>query len=242
MIKDQRLRRKVYIFLLALIVSATPAQAQRANPPPPQAVNPYTLVPPVDRTEKIPNPLTLPGPPPVINVIDVRTTKEIGGPFSLIDQDGRAVTEKDYEKYYKLIYFGYTNCPSECPMALTKISQVLTKLGPDAEKIRVLFITTDPGRDTPDIMKKYLAKFKSDKIVGLTGTFEDIRKTENEFRIYAEVVNDPRMPSYTVNHSTIIYFTGYGKELLDFMNTSDLPAVMVSLIRQHLRAAKPAKP
>ncbi len=240
--KKNGLRYILYGAVPALLMSATSLYAQEANPPPPQAATPGTLVPPVKHVEKVPNPLTLPGLPPVLNVVDTRTTKEIGGPFSLVDQDGHAVTEKDYEKYYKLIYFGYTNCPSACPMALTKIARTLDRLGPDAEKIRVLFITTDPARDTPDVMKKYLEKFKSDKIVGLTGAFEEIRKTENEFRIFAEAVNDPRMSSYTINHSTIIYFTGHGKDLLGFMDPSDSPPVMASTIKQHLNAAQTAKP
>jgi protein SCO1/2 len=192
----------------------------------------------VQHNEKVPNPQTLPGPPPVRNTLDIRQVKEIGGPFNLVDQDGKKVTDKDYEKYYKLIYFGYTNCPATCPMGLTKLSKALTILGPYADKVRVLFITTDPTRDTPEVMKKYIANFKTDKIVGLTGSMDDIRTTENKFRIFAEVVNDPRRASYTINHSTIIYFTGFGKDLLEVMNTADSPPMMAGLMRQHLRSGK----
>jgi protein SCO1/2 len=236
-------RRLSFGIFVTIIIAAATAQAQRADIPLPE--NPNALMPthvPHTGKEKVPNPLTLPGAPPVINTLDLRQTKEIGGPFNLVDQDGKNVTEKDYEKYYKLIFFGYTNCPSACPMALTQLSRTLEMLGPYADKVRVLFITTDPARDTPEVMKNYLTHFKSDKIIGLTGSPEEIRKTENEFRIYAEGVDDPRMPSYTVNHSTIIYFTGFGTDLLEVMNTAESPPIMSGLMKRHLKPGKTAKP
>jgi cytochrome oxidase Cu insertion factor (SCO1/SenC/PrrC family) len=243
MARTRKFRRLSFGIFVSLTLSMAAATAQQADLPVPEKRGAYmpTHV-PRPPSKDVPNPLTIPGPPPVQNTLDVRQTKEIGGPFSLVDHNGNKVTEKDYDKYYKLIFFGYTNCPSACPMALTKISQALAILGDKADKVKVLFITTDPKRDTPEVMKKYLANFKSDKIVGLTGTSDDIKKTESEFRIYAEGVDDPRFPSYTVNHSTIIYFTGFGTDLLQVMNTADSPAIMAGLMKQHLRAIKTAKP
>jgi len=187
--------------------------------------------------DDVPNPQTLPGPPPVRSWLN-SSVKEIGGPFSLTDQDGRQVTDKDYDKYYKLTYFGYTTCPSECPMALAKLVKALSIMGKDAENIRILFITTDPKRDTPEVMKKYLGMYWSNQTVGLTGTPKETMDVENKFRIYAEEVNDPRFGHYTINHSTVIYFTGPDGRLLTVFNPADSVAIIVGKLKRSLK--KPA--
>jgi protein SCO1/2 len=186
-----------------------------------------------DDDNEVPNPQALPGPPPVRSWLDKSVT-QIGGPFNLVDQDGRNVTEKDYGKYYKLVFFGYTSCPSECPMGLAKMVRSLQPLGKDADNIRILFISTDPARDKPDVMKKYIARFSSDRIIGLTGTNDNIAQVENEYRIFAEKAQDPRFPSYMVNHSTIIYFIAPDGKLLTVFNPADSTAIMAGKIRRSL--------
>src|ERR1700730_13469856 len=98
---------------------------------------------------------------------------EMGGSFSMIGQDGRVVTDADLAGRPYLVLFGYTHCPDFCPTALFDISEVFKELGPD-KKVAALFVTVDPERDTPDVLKTYLENFDS-RIIGLTG---DPSKTE----------------------------------------------------------------
>src|SRR5436305_11481794 len=92
----------------------------------------------------------------------------IGGPFKLTDQDGRTVTDQDMKGHPFLVFFGFTHCPDVCPTTLFEVSQILRALGPDADRVRALFITVDPERDTPALMKDYLSSFDS-HLAGLTG-------------------------------------------------------------------------
>ena len=92
---------------------------------------------------------------------------EIGGSFTMIGQDGRTVTNADLAGRPYLVFFGYTHCPDFCPTALFDISAVFKELGPD-KKVSALFVTVDPDRDTPDVLKNYLENFNS-RIIGLTG-------------------------------------------------------------------------
>jgi protein SCO1/2 len=99
----------------------------------------------------------------------------IGGPFTLEDGSGRTVTDRDFRGKYMLVYFGYTFCPDVCPTTLTAVADAMDKLGPDAAKVRPVFITVDPARDTPAVVKKYIAAF-GPEITGLTGTPEEIAR------------------------------------------------------------------
>src|SRR5262249_11521926 len=92
----------------------------------------------------------------------------IGGPFSLTDPDGRTVTEKDFRGHPFLVFFGFTHCPDVCPTTLFEVSEVMKALGPDADRVRALFITVDPERDTPKSLKDYLSSFDP-HLSGLTG-------------------------------------------------------------------------
>ena len=103
-----------------------------------------------------------------------RSRPSVGGPFELIDGDGRKVTERDFEGRHMLVYFGYTFCPDVCPTTLFNASGALDGIGPAlASKVRLVFISIDPERDTPDIVKEYAAHFHPGT-VGLTGTPEQV--------------------------------------------------------------------
>ncbi len=95
----------------------------------------------------------------------------IGGPFALVDQDGNKVTDKDFAGKPSVIFFGYTSCPDVCPTTLLNLSNWLKAIGPDAEKLNVLFISVDPERDTPAHLKEYLSSFDP-RIRGLTYTMD----------------------------------------------------------------------
>jgi protein SCO1/2 len=128
---------------------------------------------------------------------------EIGGSFALIGQDGRVVTNADLAGRPYLVFFGYTHCPDFCPTALFDISAVFKELGPD-KKIAALFVTVDPERDTPDILKTYLENFDS-RIIGLTGEPSKTEAIAKAFRVYAKKVPGEKSGDYTVDHTGIVY-------------------------------------
>ena len=110
-------------------------------------------------------------------------TSSVGGPFTLTDQDGRRVTERDFAGATHLVFFGFTHCPDVCPTTLQQIGDVLQALGPKGKDTKALFIAVDPERDTPEALKTYLASFDP-RIVGLTGSQEEVNAAVKAYRAY----------------------------------------------------------
>jgi protein SCO1/2 len=132
----------------------------------------------------------------------------VGGPFSLIDGDRKPVTDQTWHGKYLLVYFGYTFCPDVCPTTLNNVADALDKLGPKADRLQPLFITVDPKRDTPAVVKQYAAAFGS-RIVGLTGTPEQIAAAAKAYRVYyAEHRTGPGPDDYSMDHSSVLYLMG----------------------------------
>ena len=149
----------------------------------------------------------------------------IGGPFTLEKSDGSPATEKTYRDKWQLVYFGYTLCPDACPTALNEIAGALQQLGPLAAKVQPIFITVDPARDTPKVMGEYVKAFDP-RIVGLTGTPDEIAAAAREYRVYFAKVSDKDAPNgYLMDHSSVIYVMrpGDGRFVATFTNetTSD---------------------
>jgi len=129
----------------------------------------------------------------------------IGGPFTLEDGDGKPVTDRDYRGKYMLVYFGYTFCPDVCPTTLNAVADAMDKLGPEAARVQPLFITVDPKRDTPAVVKQYAAAF-GPKVLGLTGTDAEIAKVAKEYRVYyAEHRTGTGPNDYSMDHSPVLY-------------------------------------
>jgi protein SCO1 len=129
----------------------------------------------------------------------------IGGPFTLEDGTGKPVTDKDFRGKYMLVYFGYTFCPDVCPTTLNAVADAMDKLGPAASRIQPLFITVDPKRDTPAVVKQYAAAF-GPSIQGLTGTPDQIAAVAKEYRVYyAEHRTGPGPNDYSMDHSSVLY-------------------------------------
>jgi cytochrome oxidase Cu insertion factor (SCO1/SenC/PrrC family) len=128
----------------------------------------------------------------------------IGGPFNLINDKGHAVTDADYRGRCMLIFFGYSNCPDECPLTLQKMATVLAALGPLADRIVPLFITVDPAHDTPSKLTEYLGNFDT-RITGLTGSSEQIAAAAAAYRIYYSPAEHEQSGADLVSHSTFIY-------------------------------------
>jgi protein SCO1/2 len=129
----------------------------------------------------------------------------IGGPFTLTDGGGKTVTDRDFRGKYMLVYFGYTYCPDVCPTTLTAVADAMDKLGVKANEVRPVFITVDPKRDTPAVVKQYAAAF-GPEITGLTGTPEQIAAVAKEYRVYyAEHRTGPGPNDYAMDHSSVLY-------------------------------------
>lgn len=132
----------------------------------------------------------------------------VGGPFTLTDHNGREVTEKTFLGKYMLVFFGFTFCPDVCPTELQVISAALDQMGPEADAIQPVFITVDPERDTPEVLKAYVSNF-GPRLMGLTGTPEQVATAARAFRVYyAKVKNSGSAADYMMDHSTIIYLMG----------------------------------
>lgn len=138
----------------------------------------------------------------------------IGGPFRLTSHEGKPFTDAELRGKPFAVFFGFTHCPEVCPTTLYDLTQDLEALGPDADKLRVAFITVDPARDNPELMKTYLSSFDP-RIVGLTGTEEDIAAVAKAYKIYYRKV--PTDSGYTMDHSAQVFLMN-GKG--DFYATS----------------------
>lgn len=132
----------------------------------------------------------------------------IGGPFALVDQNGRPVTDKDFRGRHMLVYFGFTNCPDVCPAALQIMAAALDKIGPHAhQRVASVFVTVDPDRDTPAVLSDYLSSFPG--TVGLTGSADAVRSAATAYRVYFKrAKDDGSSAAYTVDHTSIIYLMG----------------------------------
>jgi cytochrome oxidase Cu insertion factor (SCO1/SenC/PrrC family) len=126
----------------------------------------------------------------------------IGGPFHLIDQNGQPRTDADFRGQYLLVFFGYTNCPDVCPTTLQTITTAMDKLGSDAAKVTPVFITVDPDRDTPAVMKAYAANF-TPRLVALSGTPDAIGAAAKVYRIYYKKVGEGA--DYSMDHTALVY-------------------------------------
>jgi protein SCO1/2 len=159
---------------------------------------------------------------------------DVGGPFQLVDQNGKHVSDADFRGRYMLIYFGYSFCPDVCPTTLAVMADALGKMGKDGEKIVPVFITVDPARDTPKVLKPYMAAF-GQRFVGLTGDAAAIGKVEKEYRVYSKKRPlDPAKPdgNYAMDHSSVIYLVGPDGKLVNFYDEAISPADLAADLKQ----------
>jgi protein SCO1 len=127
----------------------------------------------------------------------------IGGPFNLIDQNGKPIADADMKGRPFLVFFGYTHCPDVCPTTLFDVSEVMRALGKDADRTGALFITVDPERDTPVVMKDYLSSFDP-HLRGATGARAAIDAAEKAYRVYAKKVPTEN-GEYNMDHTALVY-------------------------------------
>lgn len=128
----------------------------------------------------------------------------LGGAFELTDQNGKTFSSETLKGKPHMVFFGFTHCPDICPTTLLELTKLLEDLGSAADALEVVFITVDPARDTPENLKSYLASFDP-RIMGLTGTSEQIKKAANLYRAVYEKVPSADGSDYTMNHTATVY-------------------------------------
>lgn len=143
-----------------------------------------------------------------------------GGDFSLTDHNGQAVTNKSWPGKYKLVFFGFTNCPDICPQTMDKLTTTLQALGDRASQIQPLFITIDPKRDDQAALKAYMSHYYP-TFVGLTGTDEQLQAVQTGYKVYAAKVAAEKGEDYTMAHSSYAYLMSPDDELLEIIKPDE---------------------
>lgn len=129
----------------------------------------------------------------------------VGGPFSLIDTEGKPFTNEELKGKFSILYFGFTHCPDICPDELDKLGVWLDQLKKEGYEVQPIFITCDPARDSPEVMKEYLSDFHS-SIIGLTGTYEQVKNVCKQYRVYFSTPENVKPgQDYLVDHSIFFY-------------------------------------
>ena len=157
---------------------------------------------------------------------------QIGGPFRLTDQNGKAITDQDLKGKPFLVFFGFTHCPDVCPTTLFDVSEVLRSLGPDADRTAALFITVDPERDSAAALKDYLGSFDP-HLRGLTGDAAALATVAKEYRVYYK-----KVPldggDYTMDHTAIVYLMDKDGRFVSPFNLKRKPEVAAAELRKYL--------
>jgi cytochrome oxidase Cu insertion factor (SCO1/SenC/PrrC family) len=163
---------------------------------------------------------------------------KIGGPFDLLDHNGKPRTNSDFHGQFMLIYFGYSYCPDVCPTALQIMSTALQFLGKKAASVQPIFITVDPKRDTPEHLKDYVKNFYPG-MVALTGTEDLIKEVAKRYRIYFSKASQDKTQSnsddYLIDHSSIVFLMGPDGQYITHFNHQTNAEAMAKIISKQLR-------
>jgi protein SCO1/2 len=154
----------------------------------------------------------------------------IGGPFELVDQDGIKVTDKTFAGKSSVIFFGYTSCPDACPTTLSDLSAWLNAIGPDADRLNVLFISIDPERDTSAHLKEYLSSFDP-RIRGLTGTDAQIAAVAKAYRVYYKRIQLAE-GGYAMDHTAVLYLMDRAGKLVNLISLQTDDKIAIERLRQ----------
>lgn len=159
--------------------------------------------------------------------------------FKLVNDEGKTTTAQDFRGKATIVFFGYTHCPDVCPLTMTHLHMVMQKLGPLADDARILFISVDPARDTPEVLHAYVKAFDK-HAVGLTGSEDQIKQLAKRYRVAFNRGPDNGHGGYEVNHSSAIYiFDGKGHASL-LATPIDTPDDIAHDMRQLITLEHPA--
>jgi protein SCO1/2 len=162
----------------------------------------------------------------------VAAPSAIGGPFRLTDQNGNTITDQNLKGRPSLVFFGFTHCPEVCPTALFDISEILGKLGPDADKVNALFVTVDPERDTPAKLKEYLSSFNP-RLIGVGGDAEGLAAVAKAYRVYYKKV-PLKDGDYTMDHTAIVYLMDKNGQFVAPFSLKRRPEEAAADLRRYL--------
>ncbi|RAL12201.1 SCO family protein [Aspergillus homomorphus CBS 101889] len=173
---------------------------------------------------------------------------KVGGPFTLKDLDGKEFTAEDLKGKYSFVYFGFTHCPDICPDELDKMAEIIDKVNEatGGEKIFLpVFITCDPARDTPEVLREYLKEFHPG-IVGLTGTYDQVKNVCRQYRVYFSTPRDINPgEDYLVDHSIYFYLMDPDNDFVECIGRQDTPESATRTILEHIndwkREGKPLR-
>jgi protein SCO1/2 len=160
------------------------------------------------------------------------TASAIGGPFKLIDQNDKPVTDAALKGHPTLMFFGYTHCPDYCPTTLFEVSEVLKALGASGKDVQAYFVTVDPERDTPAILKDYLSNFDP-RLEGLTGSRAAVDSMIKTYRVYAKKVPGEG-EDYAMDHSILVYLMDKRGHFVAPFNLKRRPEVAAADLRRYL--------
>jgi protein SCO1/2 len=149
---------------------------------------------------------------------------QIGGDFTLTDQNGNLVTAHDLQGHFSLVMFGFTYCPDVCPTMLSTVTEALNRIGPAADGIQPVFISVDPERDTPEVLKAYVSAFHP-RLLALSGTSEQTRAVTEAYKVYYYAHKKaPGDKEYLVDHSSFLYLMGPDGEYVTHFNHAIAPS------------------
>jgi cytochrome oxidase Cu insertion factor (SCO1/SenC/PrrC family) len=157
----------------------------------------------------------------------------VGGPFALIDHNGRRRTDTDFRGKLLLIYFGFTLCSDVCPTELQAIASAIDQLGPAADAIQPLFITVDPEKDTPEQLKSYVALFHP-RLIGLTGDPRAVKKVALAYKVYYAKSDPTRNAGTEVDHTGFIFLVGPDGKYLGFAPPGTSSARLAQIVSHAL--------
>ena len=158
---------------------------------------------------------------------------QVGGPFSLTDQSGRRVTEKDFAGKVLLVNFGYTFCPDVCPTELAAMTAAIDQLGDAAKRVQPLFITIDPTRDTVAQLALYHQNFHP-SFAMLTGSEDEIARAARAYRVYYKKADSQSATEYLMDHSALVYLMGPDGRFLTHFTPQTTPEQMAAEILKQL--------
>ena len=160
------------------------------------------------------------------------TNVTFGGPFTLVDHNGRSVTSQQFLGKYLIVFFGYTSCPAVCPTTLLTMSQALDQLGGEAKRVQPLFVSVDPERDTPSVLAEYVAQFDK-RILGLTGSAAEVAAVARAFHVYYHKVPDDH-GGYDIEHTATMYLMGPDGKFLMLIPPEASSRKIAMLLRERL--------
>lgn len=155
---------------------------------------------------------------------------EIGGPFTLVDSNGDEFTDKDIIGKPTVLFFGFTHCPDVCPTTLAEIQNWINQLGEKADNLNYLFVTVDPERDTPEVLRDYVSSFDQ-RIIPLTGSIQQVNQMIKTYRVYAQKVEIDD-GDYTMDHTASVYLMNSNNQFDGTISFGENPEIVIKKLEK----------